>query len=987
MKRITCLLCAVLYTSALLPARQAPTVCGTHSETWREELYLHRQSLRRLSAEAKATVRSAAPATARDFGNIAVLDDADGVVSRPNEFDLIGRTVQFEPVAAGASRYRFTVGAGSYDTEAANATTRPSLDDDDYVNVTLPFAFPFFGTSYQTVFINSDGNLTFNSGDASISERSLGRLAAGPPRIAPLFRDLDPSRANQGIRVFAAPDRFVVTWVAVPEYSFLGLGRAHTFQVRLYPNGRIDFSYQTVPSGSAVVGIAPGALRGPTSVVSFSDGSSVEYSAAIAESFGSQTQVDTVRAAQRFYETHDDSYDYLVFYNALDIPARDGAVAFEVTVRNNRTGYGDFLIDIGSEYGSKRRLQAVINMGPLSQYPVDPRARVPARGRTGDTPLSVLGHEVGHLFLAFASIRNPNNPNARPMLDTSNAHWNFNFNSDASLLEGNRIVDHGAGANPRFETVATVEGFSHLDQYLMGLRAPDEVAQEMFLVQNSTAIGGLPAVGVTFNGERRDIRIDEIIAAEGRRTPDHTVSQRRFRVAFVLITAAGVDPTPQQIEQVEGYRRAFEEYFREVTSGRAEVDTRLARALQLSTFPAAGVLAGSTVQGSITLDQPAAAPVTVTLSSSNASVEVPASVVIPAGQSRATFEVRGAVPGIADIVAASGDDFERVVSKIQVRETASQLRVAVVSGDLQLAVPGQPLPQPVVLMAVDENNVPYANQRIVVNVSPGGSVQPASAITDERGIAEFRWTPGANPLNELSASVEGSSAAPLTATALGPPAIADSAIVNAASYQPGITPGGLGRIFGANLAAGARVAAGMNWANSLAGVVVRINGTPTPLLFVSDRQINFWTPSNLPPGTAQVQVVTPLGISPPQQVEVSAVHPGIFFDALSGAGAVLVAGTAQTTAERPVEPGGFIEIYCTGLGRTNQDSALATTISTPEVTINGQPAEVLFSGLAPGFLGLYQVNVRVPEGTASGEATLAITMEGRRSNEVKIRVR
>src|SRR5690606_3276408 len=116
-------------------------------------------------------------------------------------------------------------------------------------------------------------------------------------------------------------------------------------------------------------------------------------------------------------------------------------------------------------------------------------------------------------FLAFASIRNPNNPNARPMLDTSNAHWNFNFNSDASLLEGNRIVDHGAGANPRFETVATVEGFSHLDQYLMGLRAPDEVAQEMFLVQNSTAIGGLPAVGVTFNGERRDIRIDEIIAA------------------------------------------------------------------------------------------------------------------------------------------------------------------------------------------------------------------------------------------------------------------------------------------------------------------------------------------------------------------------------------------------------------------------------------------------------------------------------------------
>ena len=124
------------------------------------------------------------------------------------------------------------------------------------------------------------------------------------------------------------------------------------------------------------------------------------------------------------------------------------------------------------------------------------------------------------------------------MLGAQAAHWAFTFNSEASLLEGNRIRDNGVGASPRFTTIGTVEGYAPLDQYLMGFRAPDEVPPT-FYVANSGIFTRLPQVGVEFSGERRDIRIEEVIASEGRRTPDSTVAQRQFRFALILIVRAG----------------------------------------------------------------------------------------------------------------------------------------------------------------------------------------------------------------------------------------------------------------------------------------------------------------------------------------------------------------------------------------------------------------------------------------------------------------
>ena len=96
----------------------------------------------------------------------------------------------------------------------------------------------------------------------------------------------------------------------------------------------------------------PGHLAPATALVDFRTDLSAQYSAAVAERFSNVLSVDVMAVAQKFYQTHDDAYDYLAIYNGMDIPAVSGAVAFETTVRSSGTGYAAAPVDHGEEYGS-----------------------------------------------------------------------------------------------------------------------------------------------------------------------------------------------------------------------------------------------------------------------------------------------------------------------------------------------------------------------------------------------------------------------------------------------------------------------------------------------------------------------------------------------------------------------------------------------------------------------------------------------------------
>ena len=981
MKRFFASLVPLILLSGQLSARREMLSCGSYPDRWKDELHLHRQAMKaraKRAAALGARVESLPVAAQRDVGNIALIDDGDGVVSRRNEFNLDGKTVAFLPSAPSAARYRFETRDGGWDeTAAQSGAPVRGLGDDDAREVAIPFAFPYFGVRYQSLFVNSDGNLSFGVADASSSERSLGRLTAGPPRIAALFTDLDPSREPDSVRVMSEPDRLVVSWVNTPEYRDFGLGPLRTFQIRLYLDGRIEMTYKGVGIPDAVVGISPGNLQGATTVLRIIDGSNSDFSSTIAEHFGGSEEIDTVLTAQKFYQTHEDAYDYLVIFNNVGIPAAAGAVAFEVTARNHRSGYGDTIVETGRDYGSPRRLQAVLNMGPLSQYPADPNGIVPARFTSRDTPLTVIGHEAGHLFLAFASVREPGNALARPMLGRQTAHWSFLFNSEASLLEGNRIQDNGEFVTPRFTTVATVEGFSPLDQYLMGLRAPEEVPPTFYVADSSLgAVVRGPQSGVSFDGRRRNVTVDELISAEGRRTPDHTVAQRRFRFAFILVNARGSEPTQDELSRLETYRREFEGFYRRASNERAWADTSLRRAVQLSLAPAAGVIAGGSVTATVSVAREVTAPLAMLIKTETGAASAPASVTIPTGSTRATFTVTGVRAGVEELsVEPATTDYETTFARVQVLPSASSLQVEVASGDKQNGSAGALLAQPVQVRVRDANNLPYPGMRIRAAVNEGGRLDTTAATTDDNGIASFRWTLAAGPINELSAVLEGSSIG-VVATAVTDqtrPVIASGGIVNAASYAPSLAPGGFATIFGNNLSS---------------PLQVLLNGREVQAVYADGHQVNFLVPTDFSVGPVDVVVRNQLGTSLAIRAQVEALSPGIFFNPATREGAVVLAGRTVTTFTTPAVRGGPIEIYATGLGalRSSSTPGLQETSTPVQVFIDSSPVQVNFSGLSPGTPGLYQINAVVHESTASGMHTLTLIQGGRRSNEVLIRV-
>ena len=743
MKRLLALFCSVLLAAPSGLAADAPTLCSTHRTNLTDQLNLHRKSTRALERARGLRAFAAAerPAFAADFGNIAVMDSSGGVLAAPNPFNLDRRSLIFERQTRGL---RLMESPNSFSQAEAEAGTVIPLGDDDAVFVKLDRFYPILG-NHDYIWVHSDGNITFWEPDSATAARSLGRLAGGPPRIAPLFADLDPT-AGGSVRVLKTDTYVTITWLDVPQYSSSGFGPKQRFQLRLHLSGSIEFLYDSVTLTDAIVGYSGGRLASPIEVVSLADSIGQLFVNSVAERFGSSENIDIVRTAQRFYETHEDAYDYLVIFNTMGVTVAPGALANMTPVRTKVHGIGDELVDAGLSFGSPRRLQAVLNMGPNSTYPLDPYLPVGFRGRiTGDNTMTLLAHETGHLFLALASV---NVDGDRPMLGAQSAHWSFNFNSEASLLEGNRIADRGTEAEFRYLTTGTVEGYSPLDQYLMGLRASWEVPPTFAIYPTSMSASRLPQQGVLMNGPRLDISIDDVIAAEGRRIPDHTVAQSRFRFAFILITREGEEPPAAAIEQIETYRNEFEIYFNQASSGRAWADTSLRPMMKLSAWPAIGVTAGQEAPVTLDIARPLNYDLVIGLHTTHGHIEAPSPVTLPAGQTRLSFNVKGLSEGVSDLVAeAWNGHFEAVFTRIDVKPSLTSLT-------LQPYYTGGPI----VLRVTDANNIAYPGVRIRVSVN-GGSPRfvdgyNSDYVTLPDGLMWFWWD-GAEPGSTIDAEIEG----------------------------------------------------------------------------------------------------------------------------------------------------------------------------------------------------------------------------------------
>jgi hypothetical protein len=524
-----------------------------------DALWLHQSRQGRVPrGESLSTGRNTA-----DVGDIAIVQDEGDLIESPNNYDLRNLGLRYTRNSTGGYDVRRIDGAFR-----TTLGTRLTLTDDDSRQVNVPFNFSFYGRPQTTAFVNSDGNVTFEEDEHASTDRNVARMLTGPPRVSPFFADLDATTGSGRVFANAASDQYTVTWCNVRGFDTT---RAVTTQMTLLPDGTIEMHYGDVNLAEAIVGLSPGRTGAFTTVNLSDTGPTNGGSGAVGERFADKAQLDTVEVARKFYRTHPDNYDQLVIWT--DVTVIDNAFAFESTVANEIRGIGVEQFDASRDFGSGGRLRSFLMMDFVGKYPDDPLQKFLGENNT----VSVLGQETGHRWLAFLEFKNLSGQASQALLGRDKAHWSFFFDSDASVMEGNDIEDLGGGS---FRTIAAVQRYSRLDQYAMGL-IPESQVPTFFFVDSPTNVAGSrtpsspPAVGVTFNGTRRDVLISDVTAVLGPRVPSSADSPRVHRQAFILVVGSGRSPDSGQISKLDRIRRAWEPFFLQATDGRMQAITSL----------------------------------------------------------------------------------------------------------------------------------------------------------------------------------------------------------------------------------------------------------------------------------------------------------------------------------------------------------------------------------------------------------------------------
>ena len=223
-------------------------------------------------------------------------------------------------------------------------------------------------------------------------------------------------------------------------------------------------------------------------------------------------------------------------------------------------------------------------------------------------------------------------------------------------------------------------------------------------------------------------------------------------------------------------------------------------------------------------------------------------------------------------------------------------------------------------------------------------------------------------------------------------------VVNAASYRSSrIVPGALVSIFVSGFTTQSALAASLPLPVELAGASVLFNGIAAPLVYAGPGQINAQVPWELTGSSASVVVRAGGTMSPVVSVRLAPADPGIFTLDSSGLGAGILTDAlsgALITFTQPIRRGQYATLYGTGFGPVSPAPAsgaapegLAHTATVPEVRVGGLPARVLFSGLAPGFVGLNQINIEIPREAPVGTTVpLTVSVGSATSNPVTLAI-
>ncbi|MGI8744748.1 MAG: hypothetical protein ACR2NN_19680 [Bryobacteraceae bacterium] len=209
-----------------------------------------------------------------------------------------------------------------------------------------------------------------------------------------------------------------------------------------------------------------------------------------------------------------------------------------------------------------------------------------------------------------------------------------------------------------------------------------------------------------------------------------------------------------------------------------------------------------------------------------------------------------------------------------------------------------------------------------------------------------------------------------------------SAVLNGASYNAVVSPGCWVAVFGTHLAPTSQSAQAGLLRTTLSEVSVTVGGLSAPLQYVFSNQINALIPLEveIPPATVVPLVVTSLAGSNTYNLRLTRNAPAIFTRNGAGTGRALVFNANFQAVDTIVESD-IVILYAAGLGPTDRSGRVLDDV---EVYIGERKAQVLFAGLAPGFPGIYQLNVKAP---APATDRLYLRSGGWQTNIVDVGIR
>jgi len=191
--------------------------------------------------------------------------------------------------------------------------------------------------------------------------------------------------------------------------------------------------------------------------------------------------------------------------------------------------------------------------------------------------ISQIAHEMGHRWAAFVNAKVGDET-----IPLGPTHWArglqavvpfpYRRPSEASIMGGGVWQDNFDGTYTQLDDdyYVPATGYSYLDLYLMGLISPAEVP-DFFILRNMTRAGRDANGHAIYKADRTKVTIQDVIGAEGPRTPGVDKSQREFNTGMVVVVQHGQKPSQRLIDETNGIRTEWIKYFSIATGQRASM--------------------------------------------------------------------------------------------------------------------------------------------------------------------------------------------------------------------------------------------------------------------------------------------------------------------------------------------------------------------------------------------------------------------------------